>query len=137
MSNINSRSYGEHAPTERNERGAENERREVERLGGRRPPLEPRSGDPLLPENLLGELAGFFVVVAGVETVHGSKMSTDLLLHLLQMGIALLFEVATAIVVQLEDENRQLAAVVPHLVTLFTDGLVRIQMTGIIVKLVQ
>ena len=36
-------SLREHGSTERNERGVA---REVERQGGRRPPPEPRSGDP-------------------------------------------------------------------------------------------
>jgi hypothetical protein len=80
---------------------------------------------------------GFLVIIAGMQTVHSVKMAANLLFHVFQMTIIVVFRMASAVVVQFEDVNGQLATVIPGLVALLPQFLVRIQVGGTSVKLVQ
>jgi hypothetical protein len=88
-------------------------------------------------EDFVDEGHGFLVIIAGMQTVHSVKMAANLLFHVFQMTIIVVFRMASAVVVQFEDVNGQLATVIPGLVALLPQFLVRIQVGGTSVKLVQ
>lgn len=99
--------------------------------------LAPRNRRFRLFKQFVDEGHGLFMVVASVQTVHGAKMRSNLLLHEFEMTIILAFGMTAAVLIQFEDVNRQLTAIVPSFVTLLLEFGVSVKLTRAVIKVVE